>query len=379
MVRFFKWFFFLSKRLYKNVAFIIIIFLIPISALAFGLTAKKQAGFVNIAVVNEASGGIGQEIIESVKADSVVSNVIEYETEAAAVEDLNAGRIDTVWVLPADIEERIEKFAKDQNKKNYIVRVIITEENVKIRLVRKKLFGAIYPFLSRKFYLDRVRSSEEYDVSELSDDEILEYYDSFLGDGELFEFAPPSGSTGVRENEKNILVSPIRGLLSVVVMLGGFAAAMLSIRDDKNGAFSRAKSSTRVLISFAAQFTAVLNIAVFVLIAAFAMGVSTAFWREALILLIFAVNSALFCTLLGQLIKNLNVYACVATFLTIAEIAICPIFFGFALQHYPQLLFPNTYYINSVHNNVYLRYSLIYCALLCLLLAAVYLKKRRKV
>ena len=56
MVRFFKWFYCLSKRLYKNAAFIIVILLIPLSALAFKLTVKKQEGFFNIAVVNEDSG-----------------------------------------------------------------------------------------------------------------------------------------------------------------------------------------------------------------------------------------------------------------------------------------------------------------------------------
>ncbi|MBR5923094.1 MAG: ABC transporter permease [Clostridia bacterium] len=378
MAWFFKWFFFLSKRLYKNAAFIIIVLLIPLSALAFELSAKKPVGFVSIAIVNEAKGGIGEEIIETLKADSVVTSVIEYGDEKTAVEDLNAGKIDTVWVLPADIEERIEKYVKYPGKDNYLARVIITEENVKIRLVRKKLFGAVFPYVSRSFYLNRVKNSEEFDLSDISDAKALRYYDNFFSGGELFDFAPPGGST-VRENEKNILVSPIRGLLSAVVMLCGFAGAMLFIRDNKNGVFSRAKSSSRVLISFASQFTAVLNISVFVFVAVFALGVNTAVWREAVILLIFSINASLFCTLLGQIIKNLNVYACAATFLTIAQMAICPIFFGFQFQYYPQLLFPNTYYINSVHNNAYLVYSLIYCAVQSAMFCILYMKKRRQV
>lgn len=379
MVRFFKWFYCLSKRLYKNAAFIIVILLIPLSALAFKLTVKKQEGFFNIAVVNEDSGGIGNEITASLKADSVITDIAEYKSEKAAVEDLTSGKIDVVWILPADIGERINKFAKDPGKNPGLVRAVITGEDIKTRLVGEELFGAVYPFISRQFYLNCVRNSGEFDLSQLSDEEVFRYYENFWNEGELFEFAPPSGSQGIRENEKNILVSPLRGLLSVVVMLGGFAATMLFIRDSKNGVFSWAKSSTRVLISFAAQFTAALNISVFVFAAVFALGVNTAVWREVLILFIFAANAALFCTLLGILVKDLNIFACVATFLAVAEMALCPIFFSFRRQHYPQLIFPNTYYINSVHNNVYLLYSVIYCALLSAALAAVYLKRRRQV
>lgn len=63
--------------------------------------------------------------------------------------------------------------------------------------------------------------------------------------------------------------------------------------------------------------------------------------------------------------------------LSVIDVLICPIFFDYYVQKKPQLLFPNTYYINSVHSNIYLRYSLVYTAVLTLVLVVFYLRKRK--
>ena len=375
-MRWLKWFFFLSKRLYKKWMFLVLIALIPLSILALKLAGTQRSGFAQIAVVNPGTE-ITNQIVENLRDSGGIVNFIEYGSRDDAVADLRADRLDAVWVLPEDIEQRFSAFVNDPKGDHYIVKVIKTEDSLKTRLALEKLSAAMYPYTSRLFFLKTVRGDAELDLSALTDAEILDYYDRYTTEGTLFAFAFPDGVSAVEENERNYLTAPVRGLLSVVVVLAGLSAAMLYIRDEQNGVFAFAKSGDRVFISFAMQLTAVLNIGFFACLAVFLLGVNTAVLREIGITLLFMLNTALFCTVLQQVLPSLLFFAPTATLLTILDVLICPIFFDFWVQKKLQFFFPNAYYINSVHSDYYLKYSLVFTAVSLCILLLFYLRKRK--
>ncbi|MBQ7254999.1 MAG: hypothetical protein IJS31_01970 [Oscillospiraceae bacterium] len=375
-MRMLKWFFLLSKRLYKKWMFLVLICLIPLSVLALKLASAEKAGFAQIAVVNPHTE-ISDQILEKLNESSGILRFLEYESADDALADLSASRLDAVWVLPEDLAERFAAFVNDPKGDHYIVKVYRQEDSLKTRLALEKLSAAMFPYTSRMFFLKCMREDAELDLSKLTDEEILDYYDRFFTEGTLFTFAFPDGVTATEESERNYLTSPIRGLLSIVVLLAGLSAAMLYIDDEKKGVFAFAKSGDRVLISFACQLTAILNVAAFVFAAVFLLGVNTYFLRELAVTLIFVLNTALFCTVLQQLLNSLLLFAPTATVLTILDVLICPIFFDLYVQKTPQYLLPNAYYINAVHSNVYLRASLAFTAVSAAILLLIYLRKRR--
>ena len=376
MVKLLKWFYCLSKRLYKKWMFIILICLIPLSVAALKITSASDKGFVKIAVINYSSGA-GKVIESSLLENTGIINFVSYSDESAARDDLKQNRLDAVWIIPSDIENRIAAFVGAPDRDNYIVYIIEAEDSVKNRLATEKLSGAVFPVISRRFFLKCVREDTDFDLSALSDQEIYEYYDAFFKDADLFKFAFPDENITAKSAERNYMTSPARGLLSAVTLLSGLAAALLYISDKKKGVFSFKSSSGLVFISFAFVLTAIINIGFFAFLTTFILGVNTSLLRETAIFLIFAVNSALFCTLLLNIIKSETLLSPVAVLLSVLDILICPIFFDFTVQKRAQFIFPNTYYINSVHSNAYFKYSLIYTAVLSLLLFLIYLKRRK--
>lgn len=376
MIKLLKWLLCLSKRLYKKWLFVILICLIPLSAAALKATSTKSKGFVQIAVVNNA-GDIGDKIYHNLTENGGIINFIRYKSDVTAKRDLEAGRLDAVWTLPENTEKRIADFVKNPKGDNYIVYIMRREDNLKTRLALEKLSGALFPFTSRQFFLKCVREDPDFDVSNLSDSQIYKYYDDFFNDDKLFKFAFPDNKTQVKESEQNYITSPVRGLLSVVTLLSGLAAAMLFISDDKKGVFSFAKNSNRVLISFIFQLTAVVNIGFFMFVSTFLLGVNAPLWREISVTAVFAINTAMFCTVLQQLVNRIVYFAPLLALISVLDILICPIFFDFTVQKTPQYLFPNTYYINSVHSDVYLKYSLLYTLALAVILSLFYLRKRK--
>lgn len=351
-----------------------LIALIPLSVLALKVTANQKSGFVQIGVVN-LSGDKGDIITENLKNEKSIINYVFYNKRDTAVSDLEADKLDSVWILPENIEKRIADFVNHPDSDNYIIEVLKKEDSLKTRLALEKLSGAVYPFTSRPFFLKCVREETDFDFKNLSDKEILKYYDSYFNEGSLFKFAFPDGDTPAEQNEQNYMTSPVRGLLSAVLLLSGLAAAILYVSDDKRGVFSYAKSRERMIISLASILTAIINIGVVIYCSIFVLGVNTHFWRETGISLIFFINTTLFCTILCTVIKSLTVLSPVAVFITVADIFVCPIFFDYYVQKTPQLILPNSYYINSVHSNTYLKYSLVYTVILVLITLAFYFKK----
>ena len=377
MVKLAKWFYFLSKRLYKKWMFIVLICLIPVSIAALKLASTQEKGFVQIGVVNLAED-MGDKILDNLRDGKGIINYIVYSKEDVAKEDLQANKLDAVWILPENMEGRIASFVNRPDEDHYIVHVFRKEDSLKTRLALEKLSSAIYPFTSRLFYLKCVREDSDFDLSNLSDEEIYKYYDDFFTDERLFKFSFPDNNIEARQSEQDYMTSPIRGLLSVVVFLAGLASALLYIYDEKKGAFSHVKNSHRVAISFACQLAAVMNIGLFAFISMFVLGVNVSFGRELLIFLVFVINTVLFCTILQQLINRIIYFAPAMVLVSVFDILICPIFFDYTVQRIPQYLFPNAYYINSVHSNVYLHSSFIYMGSAFLVLLCIYLWKRKR-
>ena len=53
MLKLLKWFLMLTKRLYKKVAFIAIMAIIPLIVIALSFAAKQEAGFIKICLTQE--------------------------------------------------------------------------------------------------------------------------------------------------------------------------------------------------------------------------------------------------------------------------------------------------------------------------------------
>ena len=156
------------------------------------------------------------------------------------------------------------------------------------------------------------------------------------------------------------LLAPVRGLLSIVVLLCGLAAALFYLQDEERGTFSWVPYAKKPYIAFACQLIAVVNLSAVMLAALYVSGIGTVFWRELVALLLYAVSCSLFCMLLGQLVGSIKGLCALLPLLAVVMIAVCPVFFDLKAQAPFQIFFPPTYYIRSVYNNAYLLWSVVY-------------------
>ncbi len=349
----------LNKRLYKKPIFIIILALIPLLMFSFGIVAQGDSGLVRIALARtDKDDAFSQEIVNSFLHKDGLIFFTESASPEAAIDMVKSGNADAAWIFPADTLEKADTFSKKHGKDDYIVDVYQREQTIPLRLSGEVLSNEFFRYCSRSMYIHYIHKNIP-ELENLSDDELLTYYDEFEKNSKLFDFTEAEES--ISSGSSNYLLAPLRGLLSVLVLLCGLAATLFFIQDKQSGTFSLVPEDKLPITGFICQLIAILNVGTVMLISLFFAGVSVSFFRELLILILFSISCASFCSIIHLFVKNINFFGALIPLFIIVCITICPVFFNFKSVSVLQMLFPPTHYINAAYDNTALLYQAIYC------------------
>lgn len=374
MQRLFKWFLILNKRLYKKWAFVAILAFLLVSVCFFSFAAAGDSGFVHIVLAQNNNGdAVSSEIVNKLLGEESMILFTKAETPAEAIRMIETGAADSAWIFPDKTGEAVSEFV--DNKNDGFVRVIEREQNVFLRLSREKLNAVLYDYSAKAFFINYTRENIAQ-LSSLSDEELLEFFDSAKISEELFVFGNPSAADLTETPSDNYLTAPLRGLLGVITVLGGMAAALYYMQDEKNQTFAWVPQKNRLLVGIGCIAVATLNISVISMISLCVSGLYRFSVKEVICAVTFSVCCATFCMLLKQILGNVKVFGSVIPVLITVIICVCPVFFIIKQIRIFSFLFPPTYYINAANNNKYIVYMLIYSAV-CFCLCFV-LQKLRK-
>ncbi len=372
MKRGFMWFVLLNKRLYKKAAFVIILALIPLMVVALNMVAQQDSGFVTIALAQEdPTDPISSAIVEDLMGKQRLIRFVDCASSDEAQRMVTNHRADAAWLFVEDMSERVEEFVDTRSEA--LVTVFLREQTVPIRLSHEKLVGAVYKYCAQTAYLTFARE-ETPELDGLSDEQVMSYYFGFEQKNPLFAFAYPDGEVMTDAEDAGYLVAPIRGLLSVLVLLGGLAAGMFYMQDERRGLFAWVRHTRRPLISAGCQLIAVTNLSIVMLLSLTAIGLTVSPLREVGILLLYVLCCTAFCFLLSQVCRRVSVLSMITPPLIVCTVVVCPIFLSAGSLRSVQLLFPPSYYLNAIHSDRYVVYGVIYfvvCTALGFLLSRV--------
>lgn len=367
MKRWLRWLYLLSKRLYKRGAFLAVLALIPLAVLALQVAAQAKSGFVHVVLAQtDPADSISSALVDRFMTESSLV-LFTYAEDARTATDMVAkGEADAAWIFSDGMEERLDRFVASRYEKGGLVTVVEREQTVLSRLIREKLNFALQEHTSRVCYLRYTRDNIEA-LNALSDEQLLQYYDEVEFNEDLFLYRTPDGTVTAQTNN-NYLLAPVRGLLGVLVVLCGLAAALFYLQDESRGTFALVPLRRRGVVAFACLIVAVLNVSAVTLVALSVGGVATFWVKELGILLLYAVCCGAFCLLVMRLCRSIRTLAAVLPMLIVAMIALCPVFFDLRNLGWIQLLFPPTYFVNAAYDGRYLLYMIGY-TLVCLTLA----------
>lgn len=367
------WLWLLTKRLYRKPTFLVILVLIPLLVLCYSTIDQQDSGMVVIALAG-AEDPMTEQIFEDLQDSGQLMKYKICKSPEEAELLVRTGKADGAWIFPEDLQTHVDNFVKDTEEHGSFVRVIQREENVALMLARERLSGAIYPYIARSYYLRFLRKNYEQ-LDHLSDEALLQYYDGTDMAQDLFAYEDIHAE---KTQQVHYLMAPLRGLLAVVMVSGGMAAAMYTIRDRQNGTFCWVPAKYRLLPELGTQWLTALNLGAVSLTALGLSGMTEGIFTELAILLLYSLCVAAFGMMLRRLLGSIRVIGTAIPLLIVVILLVCPVFFDFGVLRRYQLLLPPTYYINSAHNPKYLAYMGLYSGV-CLLICLVFDKLQNKI
>ncbi len=359
-----------NKRLLKKPGFLVILLLIPILVVALTvITGKEDSGIMTVAIACEdRDDALASKITDELLTEPSLIHFVDCESPADAVSMVESGIADAAWIFPAKMQERIDQFTKLLGTRNSFVKVIQRESNILLQLSYEKLSATLFPYCSRSLYNHFIRQNF-ISLNALTDEQLEEMYDAMKVKGDsMFDFAYTNPDESVENaTEINYLLTPMRGLMATLTVLGGLAVSLFYMQDSMAGKFDWVPRKKRFLFAAGYHMTAVFDVAVVMLLTLMITGMSVSLGRELITMLLFAVITVGFCMALGSIFNNLRLFGSLIPILVIAMIALCPVFFNFV--HIPaiQYLLPPYHYLNAIHNVKFIYYMLIYAAIIWIL------------
>lgn len=353
------WLRLLNKRLYRKGAFLVLLVLIPIVVFGYSTVDHEDSGVLTVELAQEGEDPLSRQVMEQLCDSSALLQFRICESPQEAEELVRLGKADSAWIFPEDLAGSVARFAERSVQSNAFVQVLEREENVMLMLAREKLAGTLYQLCTRTVYINFVRQNIP-EMAEASDEELLAYYDGTDIAKELFAFEQTDTAAAENTQQVHYLLAPVRGLLAVVIVLCGLAAAMYYIQDTQRGTFAWVPVRQLPVAEFGCHIVAVGNICVVALLSLAAAGMAGTAAEELLALVMYSLCVTVFCMALRRLCGSIRALGTLLPLLVVAMLLICPVFFDLGALRQLQYLFPPTYYINAVHNSRYYLYMLLH-------------------
>ena len=237
MRQFLRWEYLLCKRFFRRNSFLVLLLLLPLMGLLIRAGSREKSGILEIGIVAEEKEGKSSPLAASIAENLLQSeSVLHYrsvKSESAARDLLRAGKLDAAWILPADLEARVERMTAGKNL--WLVTVLEREDSSVVKLSRENLYRALFPTISYEIY----RRFLAENFARNPDDpaftkEIAARYAEIQIDGDLISYVNEGGREAAAVS---YLRAPLRGMGALWLLLMSFVALLYYLEDLRQGMF----------------------------------------------------------------------------------------------------------------------------------------------
>ena len=310
----------LQKRALKKPAFLLILFLIPLFSVVLAFATEQGNGVLTAAVWIPEDDGGAVAFAEELAEEKDMLDVVFCSSPEEARELVGNGTASYALILSSGFSEKIGNFARGEGK-DPVMTMVVNEDNTAMHLMRERVFTMIFRQLSFEIFRDDILSLGVDPPP--TEEEIAGYYDHLGSDPGIMEFVD------VRGNEVDagrMLTYPLRGLLSVLILEGGIAAAIFCAQDEEAGVFLRLSPPKRIAMRAFSVFVPSLDLAVASYLALIPSGLIEDPLRDVLLLLLFLLASDGLCLFLLALLRRPERLALAALFLAVLTLTLTPVF-----------------------------------------------------
>ncbi|MDO4615253.1 MAG: ABC transporter permease [Lachnospiraceae bacterium] len=353
MKRIVTWTLLLQKRILIKPMFQITILLIPLILVLLFSFSNQSEGLIRVAVYCEdrsESGELADSMLE--KSDDVI-RYYEVDSEEQLYSEVETDKAQCGFLIPEDFGEKIEL-----GNRSGLVTVLIKNASVSTRVIEEVLCGELFSaqvfqmteqFIEREGAVDI--SSQEMKTT------LRDFYAAYRIPSAMFEFQYTNGeeNTLLNGTAENYYMMPVRGLLSVLILVAALGGVFLLSEDDRKGCWQWIHRKSRPLFSVYFIFMSMLAVAAVSFGALFFTGLSTGGGREFLLMAAYCILVCGYSNLIRVLIPNTNLICALMPVIVLLSLILSPVFVN--LQSLVpgikviSLLLPTDFYLGGIYSN----------------------------
>ncbi len=358
--KYFIWFFMLTKRLLHQWSFLVLLCLIPCSVLLTNLAMFQESGIVHVILCSEDNDEKSLEIINSLLNEDSVIRFSQSDSYNIAKNSVINHKADAAWIFTSDFSAKSEEYISSPASAEPLITIIERESSIPLRIAKEKLFGAMYHNFSYSIYKNFV-------YSELVSEEAVppqtakEYYDATPKGSSIVKIERLDSTPLIDSPKIDYLTAPLRGILSLMVVLCTLTAAMFFLREQALGKFAWMSPVKRIVPAMASCFSAACLSAIAVFITIQFLGISTGILYELQSMALFVLSVTGFCMTVSTLFRSAGKFGAMIPGIMIIMLVLSPIFFNMKILRPVRLMLPTYYYLQSTYNIQYRLYEIIYC------------------
>lgn len=349
MKQIFLYFFLFCKRLIKKPVFVILLLLLPITSIFLKKAFTIQNVHIKAALYTPDKDGISNDAVEMLVNQNDIIEFVECESPEEVRAKVAGGQCMCGYILPENLEEKF-----DLNLFRNSIDVLTGSYSVS-PLTDEMVFSAVYRYYALHIldkYIDDTGLFKKYSSKEIKK-ELADLYNQYLIDGSTFSFNYHNENAISKDSSvllPGFLILSVRGLLSVVIFISGFAGAVQLCRDRKNCIFRTLSGIRLKLAEFMVILSPVTVIGISCLFSLAVSGNTGNFFKEILSIVFYIFCVSIFCYILCIIFKNeVSLCALIPVFI-MASLIICPIFIDITEFNGKfdilQQIFPPTWYLN---------------------------------
>lgn len=371
--KYLTWYFLFTKRLLLKRSFLILLCIIPVITPVVKMAMSGESGVLNIVLCNEGENEMAQGVISRLMENDSIIRFSQCSTEKYAMEKVLKHHADAAWIFDENFDEKLDEFTGFNSVKP-VLKIIERESTVPLKLSREVLFGAMYSNISLLTYKNFVYSNMVTE-KEIGKDGVERYFTSLERENNIIEIQTLDARP-VKKEDNNYLTAPLRGILSLIVLLCSLTAAMYFLKDNEEGRFNKMPPRKRAFPAFVSCLSAVIISSVTVLVTLFFSGIWTGFMNEAVSMLVYIFTATAFSLMICVVFKSYGKLGAVIPGIMISSLVLSPIFFSLKILKPLRMLIPTHYYLYSVYDSKYWIMGIMYSIIM--LLAAMLLNRIMK-
>lgn len=318
-MNYYRLFLFTIKQYLKKPLFLTILLLIPLLTMMLSNSSNpEKSPSIQIGFYTSGNSTELHTLSEHLTNNDSLFTFISYSSEAALRNDVAKGFLECGYIIPDNLFDQLL-----DNKKKELVRVITSPKTTMAPMINETFYAAVFEQLSGLLltrYLTEQSSIASYCPDYFDRDDITHRYHYYLSNGSTFSFQYLGAPTEYQLTTKDILLSPIRGILSILILLCAFCGALAYYNQQNNPLYQKP------LIRLVNITIPTLFATMFSLVSILFSEIHQGIVKECLAILLYSIACIIFLFVLSTLIKNRELFSSILPVFLLACMIFSPIF-----------------------------------------------------